>query len=81
MTFSAAPETSPIVTLVVRAWVASPSAQPRELRYQATHIQTGEVSYFGSLDAVAQYVRHLSERLTSRLPDDPPIDLARWRRA
>jgi hypothetical protein len=73
------PDTSPVVTLVVRARVAAAAAPWRELRYETTHVQTGEVSYFGSLEAVAQYVKRLADRLPPRMPGEP-IEFARWRR-
>jgi len=80
MTVVVTPDASSLVTLVVRAWVASPPEQPRELRFQTTHIQTGQVSYFGSLEAVAQYVQRLSDALVAKSTRQP-IDFSNWRRA
>jgi hypothetical protein len=80
VTLGTTPETSSVVTVVVRAWVASPPTQPRVLRYQATHIQTGQVNYFETFDGVARYVDRLSERLVPRAQPEPPIDLSQWRR-
>jgi hypothetical protein len=69
-----------VITLVLRAWLASPPTQPRQLRFQATHVQTGEVSYFGTLDGVADYVKQLSDELVPRTPSQLPIDFSQRRR-
>jgi hypothetical protein len=70
-----------VATVVVRAWVGSPPGQPPELRYQVTHVQTGRVSYFGSLEGVTRYIDQLSETLEPSKHSYPPIDFAQWRRA
>lgn len=51
-----------VVTLVLRAWRADP---PRGtvFRYEATHIQTGDVAYFRSFESAAQHIRRLVESL------------------
>jgi hypothetical protein len=63
---------APLVTLVLRVWQAGPPH--RSLRLQATHVQTGEVAYFRSLDRAAQHMRCLVESLNSAgAPDQEPL--------
>lgn len=56
-----------MVTLVLRVWRADP---PRGtvFRYEATHVQTGDVAYFRSFESAAQHIRRLVERLPIQFP-------------
>ena len=69
-----------VATIVVRAWVGSAPGQAPELRYQVTHVQTGQVSYFSSLEGVTRQLHDLSEPLEATKQSYPPIDFAQWRR-
>jgi hypothetical protein len=57
---SSADAEAPLVTLVLRVWRAGTPS--RSFRYQATHVQTGDVAYFRSLENAAQHMRCLVER-------------------
>jgi hypothetical protein len=68
-----------VVTLVLRLWKAeiggpSPSGA---LRLQATHVQSGEVAYFRTLESMAQHIERLTHRLTVDAANQEPIDLFR----
>ena len=54
---------APLVTVVLRVWRAGPPS--RSFRYQATHVQTGDVAYFRSLENAAQHMRCLVERVNA----------------
>ena len=63
-----------VVTLVLRAWRASPSPDAADaFRYEARHVQTGEVAYFRSLESAAQHIRCLVERFGASALDRQPI--------
>ena len=70
----AAGRARPVVTLVLRLWPTGPPHQPRAVRYQATHVQSGEVAYFQSLECLAQHVEKFSEQLLRRAPRRRPIE-------
>ena len=73
---SSASETAPAVaTLVVRLWRAGPPHQPQPVRYQATHVQTGDVAYFASLKGVMHHVQHLADQLLASQAGPPPIHI------
>src|SRR5216683_357710 len=46
-------EPRPLVTFVLRIWPAGPTRQSEVLRVQATHVQTGEVTYFRTIASAA----------------------------
>lgn len=56
-----------MVTLVLRVWRADP---PRRTvyRFEATHVQTGDVAYFRSFESAAQHIHSLVERLPIQFP-------------
>lgn len=55
-------EAPPVVTLVLRVWRAGPPhGSAKGFRYEATHVQTGDVAYFRSLEGAAQHIRCLVE--------------------
>jgi hypothetical protein len=74
-------ESSAVTSVVVRAWVSSPAGQPKVVRYRVTHVQTGQISYFDSLQGVMHYIDELSAILEPSKQSYPPIDFAQWRRA
>jgi hypothetical protein len=47
---------------------------------QATHVQTGDVAYFRTVDGVAQYIEGLAKRLAARAASQPPIYISEVRR-
>jgi hypothetical protein len=49
------------------------------VRYQATHVQSGDVAYFQTLDCLAQHVEHLAEHVLLRSTRRPPIEFPRRR--
>jgi hypothetical protein len=71
---SAGDTTAVVVTLVLRAWRGGPSPESAdEIRYEARHVQTGEVAYFRSLASAAQHIRCLVERVGASALDRQPI--------
>jgi hypothetical protein len=72
---------SAVATVVVRAWIGSPAGEPAVLHYRVTHVQSGEISYFDSLQGVMRYIDQLSEVLEPSKHSHVPIDFATWRRA
>ena len=52
---------SPVVTLVLRLWRAG----QRGFHFQTTHIQTGDIAYFRTIDAVTSYVEGLAAQLVA----------------
>ena len=60
-------DVQPVVTLVLRLWRAGRC----DFRYQATHVQTGEIAYFRTIAAVLGYVDDLSDRLSPRAREAP----------
>jgi hypothetical protein len=62
-------DVQPVVTLVLRLWRAGRC----DFRYQATHVQTGEIAYFRTIAAVLGYVDDLSDRLSPRAPREAPL--------
>jgi hypothetical protein len=75
MTHSAASKSQHLITLVLRIWQAGPHPRSDGLRLQATHIQTGEVAYFETIEGVANHIERLAHTLSR-----PPIDLSEARR-
>jgi hypothetical protein len=77
--FNSAGETTAVVaTLVLRVWRAGSSRESAsELRYEARHIQSGEVAYFRSFESAAQHIRCLVERLSASALGPPPIQFPR----
>jgi hypothetical protein len=72
-------ERDTVVTLVLRLWRAesggtSPSGA---LRFQATHVQSGEVAYFRTMEGVLQHIERSTHRLTVGAANQQPIDLFR----
>ena len=55
----------PVVTFVLRLWRAGGMREPAAFRYQTTHVQTGDVAYFGTIDSVMHHVQRLTEQLLS----------------
>ncbi len=64
----------PLITIVVRLW-RSGQRQSQGFRLQATHVQTGEVAYFRTVEDVARHIDRLADSLVK-----PPIDLSEARR-
>src|SRR5262249_29250829 len=78
MMLGSADETPAVVTLVLRVWqTGSPQRTSNAFRYEATHVQTGDVAYFRSLESAAQHIRCLVERAHTRGPVQPPIEFPR----
>ena len=61
MTFSAPSETRHLVTLVIRLWRAGPGGSLAALRLQATHVQTGDVAYFWTIEGLSQHIERLMQ--------------------
>lgn len=64
-------DAGPLITLVIRLWRGATPG----FRVEATHVQTGEVAYFRTIDAVAHHIDRLAHALLRR-----PIDLSEARR-
>ena len=66
-----------VVTLVLRAWRTG-SPHESAYRYEATHVQTGEVAYFRSLNSAARHIQCLVERAnedaSARAPLQFPVE-------
>jgi hypothetical protein len=75
MTLGASSESQPLITLVLRMWQGGPHRESEGLRLQATHVQTGEVAYFRTIEDVAHHIDRLAHSLIR-----PPIDLSEARR-
>jgi hypothetical protein len=75
MTLGAPSETHQVVTLVLRLWRAAPDSPLTALRIQATHVQSGDVTYFRTIEAMAQHIDRLMQRLTNGAASQEPIDL------
>ena len=75
MTICAPAESQPLITLVLRMWHGGDHRQSDGLRLQATHVQTGEVAYFRTIEDVAHHIDRLANSLIR-----PPIDLSEARR-
>jgi hypothetical protein len=74
MMVGSADEAPAVVTLVLRVWQAGPPRGPgRRFRYEATHVQTGDVAYFRSLESAAQHIRCLVDRVNGSVPERPPL--------
>jgi hypothetical protein len=65
----------PVVTFVLRLWRAGGMREPAAFRYQTTHVQTGDVAYFGTIDSVMHHVQRLTEQLLSESTPHPPTPL------
>jgi hypothetical protein len=78
MMLGSAAKASPVVTLVLRVWrTGLPHGSSNPFRYEATHVQSGDVAYFRSLDAAAQHIQCLVERATPSQPGQAPIEFPR----
>jgi hypothetical protein len=76
MTFGGPSETRRVVTLVLRLWRAAPEEGPSTaLRLQATHVQSGDVAYFRTIEGMHQHIERLMQRLTTGAASQMPIDL------
>jgi hypothetical protein len=75
----ASEERDTVVTLVLRLWRAEPRrpSPSGALRLQATHVQSGDVAYFRTIESMAQYIERLTHRLTVGAASQQPIDLFR----
>jgi hypothetical protein len=63
------------VTLVVRLWLDGSPQRSQGFRYEATHVQTGEVAYFRTLENLVQHIERLREQLlASPAPLRAPIE-------
>jgi hypothetical protein len=65
----------PLITVVIRLWQDGSPHQPEEFRLQATHVQTGEVAYFRTVEDVAHHIDGLAHALIR-----PPINFSEARR-
>lgn len=73
-------ETRPLLTLVLRLWQAGTANQSQALHLEATHVQTGEVAYFRTVEGVVLHIERLAQQLTAGATGRPPINLAHVRR-
>ena len=81
MTFGASSAARPLATLVLRMWLAGTSREPESCQLQATHVQTGEVTYFRTVEGLAQHVERLARQLAAgATAHQPPINLSDVRR-
>jgi hypothetical protein len=64
-----------LVTLVVRIWPVEPTQQSETFRLEATHVQTGEVAYFRTIEGIANHIERLMQAENTQ-----PIDLSDARR-
>lgn len=71
MSFGAPSPVRPLVTLVLRLWRTGSSQQSQAFHFQVTHVQTGEVVDFRSLESVTQHIERLAQSVVK-----PPIDLS-----
>lgn len=71
MMIGSADEAPALVTLVLRVWRTGPSH--RSFRYEATHVQTGDVAYFRCLDGATQHIRCLVERVSANRSTRTPL--------
>jgi hypothetical protein len=71
----ASSESQPLITLVIRLWEGGTQRQSEGFRLQATHVQTGEVAYFRTIEDVTHHIDRLAHSLIR-----PPIDLSEARR-
>jgi hypothetical protein len=65
------PEAGALITLVIRLWQGGSPG----FRLEATHVQTGEVAYFRTIEDVAHHLDRLAQALIKQ-----PIDLSEARR-
>ena len=70
----------PLATLVLRLWLPGQAGQSEAVYLEATHVQTGQVTYFKTIDSVAQHIEGLARQLASRAGGQPPIYLPEVRR-
>jgi hypothetical protein len=75
MMVGASTESQPLITLVLRMWPGGEQRRSEGFRLQATHVQTGEVAYFRTIEDVARHIERLAYSLIR-----PPIDLSEARR-
>ena len=75
MTVVESRESQPLITLVIRLWQGGTERQPEGFRFQATHVQTGEVAYFRTIEDVSQHIDRLAHSQIKL-----PIDLSEARR-
>jgi len=54
-------ETRQVVTLVLRLWRTGPGGPLAALRLQATHVQTGDVAYFWTIEGLSQHIERLMQ--------------------
>ncbi len=54
-----------VVTLVLRLWPVGPAGERRTVRFQATHVQTGETVYFRDVEGLTEHIERLRERLAA----------------
>jgi aryl-alcohol dehydrogenase-like predicted oxidoreductase len=81
MTFGATSAARPLATLVLRLWLAGTNQQPETCQLQATHVQTGEVTYFRTIEGLAQHIERLAKQLAAgATTHQPPINLSEVRR-
>lgn len=59
----------PVVTLVLRMWLVDSDHDPEVFQFQATHVQTGEVTYFRTTQSVAEHVERLARRIVKPAND------------
>ncbi len=65
MTFETSRRPCNIITLVVRLWPSNSAGERHGYRYQATHVRTGEVTYFQSDEGLISYLEQLREQMMS----------------
>ena len=74
MTLGASNDSRLLITLVLRIWDGGPHRQTARLRLQATHVQTGEVAYFQTIEGATHYIERLAHGVIRA-----PIDLSEAR--
>jgi hypothetical protein len=75
MTFGAPIETRHVVTLVLRLWRAAPGGSLAALRLQTTHVQSGDVAYFRTIEGMTRHIERLMQQLTTGGAGQEPIKL------
>ena len=75
MRFAPPSETRHVVTLVLRVWRAAPGGPLAALRLQTTHVQSGDVAYFRTIEGLTQHIERLMQQLTNGAASQAPIDL------
>ena len=63
-----------VITLVLRLWWVDAETSPPVCHIEATHVQTGNVTYLKTLEGLTEHIHQLARNVAR-----PPIDLAEFR--